>query len=502
MLRRTSSIFVAVLGLSICGSPVFSGEKPTPASSLSQRVAAMRSAVLTNNPPTVSEVRALIDANGFDSLPESDRQFVLQSGGRLAFNESDYPLAKEWLTPACKYSQAMAECWNLLLMAAYHTSDPVNGAVALTILAERWPARLRDASRGEANRVANYATAEYIGADARLRLLESLYRAKWNSDPVDQTDYLWHELALELLRRGQTTRAREVASNLVVPGFVIGLWSDKRYDAITDAAIQRLDIRPYVARRIARAREAVAREPASLVPLHTLCNVLVDSGQLADAEQLMAATRKKLRDNPAAYRDGDPEGNLRELASCQLEINRESGRWDLVEKAYRMQVEAIDAGTPDPWDLFQLAQFYVSMDRGAEAQPYLDRLLPQTAENSELASSFHFVQHQAAQQAGNAARAKASLAWLREDKQEILNYCGALIDANELDQAAAQLIANLRDPAHRVDALLMLQEYRVFAETERAKRYRIRLDSLRDRPDVQAVALAVGRLDSYPIPRR
>jgi len=82
-----------------------------------------------------------------------------------------------------------------------------------------------------------------------------------------------------------------------------------------------------------------------------------------------------------------------------------------------------------------------------------------------------------------------------------------LICANDLDEVAKLVIAELSDPASRGDVLYALQNYledpEATAEDPEAtavdKETRRRLLSVRGRPDVMRAISAVGRIESYPV---
>jgi hypothetical protein len=74
-----------------------------------------------------------------------------------------------------------------------------------------------------------------------------------------------------------------------------------------------------------------------------------------------------------------------------------------------------------------------------------------------------------------------------------------LICANDLDGAAKLIVAELRDPTSRGDALYALQDYLDDPNaTANDKENRRRLLTTRSRSDVARAISSVGRIESYP----
>jgi hypothetical protein len=283
---------------------------------------------------------------------------------------------------------------------------------------------------GVATKTAVEGTAALIGEQARFDLLDALYRADFRATGDAVPEYLWFDLMHDPMTREQIERAREVAGKLVVPQFVIGMWSDKRYDEVTRATNQPPDITPYVEKRISRAKRAAEANPRSLMAQQGLCAMYLSAGRYEDALRFATETLARIRGpgGTAAYKD--TQSQTARMEGCEYDAHYRLGHWDFVEKTVRARAELLFDGKPWNDYLFELAQFYVDSDRGA----------------------------------------------------------------------AAEMIEMLRDENSRYYTLYSLQEFKLPAQTERARVWRERFNAMIQRTDVRATLEKVGRRGKFAVP--
>jgi hypothetical protein len=110
------------------------------------------------------------------------------------------------------------------------------------------------------------------------------------------------------------------------------------------------------------------------------------------------------------------------------------------------------------------------------------------------------VRLEAAVQLGDSAAAARSLNYLRlhrADAPAIYRY--SLIVSNQLNAAAKLLIAQLRDPNQRIEALQEVQDYAEPPAPDWALEMRAREHSVIARPEVQAAIRKLGRVERYDL---
>lgn len=391
--------------------------------------------------------------------------------------------------------------WVARLLTSYKAQDLKGAATALTRIATGWPQNLRELNVDLATRIAVDATSEVIGEQAHFEMLDALHRADFRASGNAVPEFLWFDLLHDLMARDQIERAREVAGQLVVPQFVIGMWADRRYDIVTLTKEQAPDIAPFVQKRIDRSKRAAEANPRSLTTQQSLCSIYISAGRYDDALKLATETLARIRapGGDAIFRDS--ESQIGRMEGCEYEAHYKLGHWDFVEKTVRARADLVFNGKPWNDYLFDLAQFYVDAGRGTAALHVLD--LPEL--QGEFAGGrlahYRMVEHMAALQAGKPERAATALAALkaqRTDNRQV--YMAALLDENDLAGAAAELVEMLRDENSRYYALYSLQDFTLPAQTERTRQWRERFTAMSARAEVRALIKEIGRLGKFAVP--
>jgi hypothetical protein len=108
------------------------------------------------------------------------------------------------------------------------------------------------------------------------------------------------------------------------------------------------------------------------------------------------------------------------------------------------------------------------------------------------------VRHAAALELNDTAEATRALTYLREHQANSPGtYQRALARANETKAGARLLVARLKNPKLRTDALADVQEYGEPAVSQRAQQWRANWLTVVARPEVQAAIAKVGRVGHY-----
>ena len=111
-----------------------------------------------------------------------------------------------------------------------------------------------------------------------------------------------------------------------------------------------------------------------------------------------------------------------------------------------------------------------------------------------------YVRYRAYLQLGNAQEADNVLAYLREHRDDAEDtWQLAMLDAGDFDGAAALLIARLRDPEKRYEALGEVQEYLPLPRLPKQAEALARWEKLVTRDDVAAAINEVGRREKAPM---
>ena len=114
------------------------------------------------------------------------------------------------------------------------------------------------------------------------------------------------------------------------------------------------------------------------------------------------------------------------------------------------------------------------------------------------ASAMEMLRLDAAVQMADSKQAESSLRFLRAHRADSpYDYEYALVLMNQPDRAAQELIAQLRDPDERQNALLFVQSYPPAMGTPRELDFDARQRAVIARRDVQAAIRKVGRVEAY-----
>jgi hypothetical protein len=111
-----------------------------------------------------------------------------------------------------------------------------------------------------------------------------------------------------------------------------------------------------------------------------------------------------------------------------------------------------------------------------------------------------YVRYRAYLQLANAQEADNVFAYLRQHRDDAEDtWQLAMLDAGDFDGAAALLIARLRDPEKRYEALGEVQEYLPLPRLPKQAEFLKRWEGLVARDDVTAAIAEVGRREKVPM---
>lgn len=360
-----------------------------------------------------------------------------------------------------------------LLQAAAHARDPLTfgtRAVGYLLYALRdQPARQRE-------------------------VLKALFDNGWKSDGLEPSAY-WVALARLQI---ETDSGRDVAATLErirTPQALIALRSDKRFDRYVDRADPRYD--PERA-----ARQHLDDLRVSSLLDRSLNAALVDFS----ATQLMLGENEQIVQFTDAMAQFVSEGNLpggnEAPWMAWLLTNRMVAlrRLDRLDDAVAMArlAEKVGARGEDHLDhVMNLAFMLAATDQLDEAQTVLARLEKPTPYGESAQALIDFV---AARKRGDAAAAATARATLVRNRDTARTFHREmLLEEGDLDGAAAALIGQLQSTDDRNEALLDLQDMRVYPSLPSEVEIDARWRQLKQRAEVRAAIAKVGRIERYAL---
>lgn len=312
----------------------------------------------------------------------------------------------------------------------------------------------------------------------------------------------WSELARVQLEQGQIERAKQAAVYVTAPRDILVMRVDRRFEPLIAAHPGHFNV-----------LTAVDEEIAALEQLSKACpRVITLKSKHAQAlnvarryELAIKVTDEVLADTgidriPAAPYDDAPSAfpwilNVRASALQGL------GQFDEAEKYLRAAVNLKKRDRRDVGQIINLAAMYASLRRPNEARAELRDLI---ARNDMMGRHAQMQIQRVlvlSAVADNDEQALSAALDILRNKQESspATLQKALLDANQMDEAAALLIQRLRDASLRADALFDVQDYRDVLPTPAAQARQQRWAELRAREDVQAAIAEVGHVVAVPL---
>jgi TPR repeat protein len=381
-----------------------------------------------------------------------------------------------------------------LLAARWAANDAPGSIEALTILARRWPEAL-STLRQDVILQAMRASFAPDAKEKRFRLLETIYEIGWRPLVEGNAHWAWRDLAEMLLERGRIERATQVATLITDVDVLISMRIDNRFDAIVQHDPERYDIVRAISSRLQKDREAWAKAPRSLDHLLTLLETLQMSGRAEEALRLVdeAITRADESSTPP-FDDAD---KLNWIRNRRSDVLRQLGRWQQAVEELERASKLTESGHPNVSQQLNLAGLYCAVDRPRDALAALDSVGEMSSYGTMVLRSVNL---RAAIELGDTASADRSLAWLRDhqvDAEDV--FQSSLIYAGRLDDAAQVLIARLKNPDHRTEALVSVQDYLPTPRTQREREWDTRWNQVRARSDVRAAIAGVGRVERFDV---
>ena len=499
MLRSISILWLLGLVACVSGRPATSvGTGTNAGAAASQWDQATQLLADQNWPQAIAALRVIIDAKSFDHLPEGTRYKALSTAGAVMAHHGTLQVGYDYLVRATAMPEATFSDWLERLQAARRLGNEGDSVVCLTTIARNWPASIAGFNSVYLLGIVHESTP--LRRDTRLSLLQALYAAHWKLKWDIEPSATWRDLAFYWSKKATACRgAMDVSGHVTDVYVLVAMRADRRFDTVVSADRSRFDIDAAAEREFHWYQAASEKAPQSLELQSNVLRVLLEqrhySAMLASADAVLLAIQSTNFPREL-YLDFDEQQswflNFREIALERM------GRWDeaVVQLTAASQLSENGDGNVD--QLINLGLLYCALGRPKEALSAIDSILAPT--NPYGASALEIVRLDAAVQMGDSKQAGRSLRFLRAHRADSASdYELALIVANQADLAAEELIAQLRDPEKRQDALLLVQTYAPATGTARDLVLEARQRAVIARRDVQAAIRKVGRVETYSL---
>ena len=444
-------------------------------------------------------LKTLIADPSFWSLTDTERHAGYVLYGAVLYDLKDYLGAKDQIVQATQMADAGDFDWGLRASNSFYLRDFVDVARAVTKLAQSWPKKLADFNDDAFLTIAREAATHRDADDVTLAYVSAMHAIHWKPvDPFKNADSLWVVETRLKLERGDSDGAKAAAADLQSPATFVELRSDKRFDTVIQAAPAHFDVAKANAAMLAEVRAKVAAAPDKLEGVNTLADLLLGQDHADEALAAVSDALARLKDKPDAFSDTDDYVNwshdVRSRALFAL------GRSDEALAAMAQGAAHSENGAVNVSQSINLADSYDDFDKPNEALAAVAGLdfsnaSPYGRMALEDARACALVQ------LGNKTALDPVLAYMKAHVADGAQpYLNAMLCAGDLDAVAAEIVAELDDPARRQAMLFRLQDFlpdRHPSPRESAKH--AAWLAVRGRPDVVAAIARVGRVESYPL---
>ena len=467
--------------------------------------AALQAAVAKTDSGAYADAEALaksVVANPFfKNLAAEDRHLAYYTPGKAELNADDAEAALPNLKLATEFPIAQEDDWSLRLSAAYENGDYDDSAGSLTIIARKWPQSLSDFKDSAIFKLGQQAFD--TSDDSAISLLESLHAAKWRpSDKFRIPDELWVMLARVYLRKGDVAKAVSALNDVEDAGQMVTIHSELVFDAVVALNPAHFDVPLALADEVAASGQLWAAYPDSLEGIVSRVDVLIKANRAEDALPLLDAAIKRATPadgSPSPFADTDDELNW--AYNDRARALHLLGRYDEELDAYKMGAHQKEIGKTNVSQVINLGGAFVSLRRPGDALQTIADFDPVAATSPYGRIALAETEACAYSQQNDSANLSKELDYMKAHSADgWLMLLDAFICADDRDDAAKLLIAQLQNPKTRSGAIYRLQDFILPQNaTPFEKTCTSALLSIRDRPDVAAAISAVGRIGSYPL---
>lgn len=445
-----------------------------------------------------ASLKAIIADPAFSALRDEEQHAAYLLYASVLYDLGDKQGTEAAVRTATQMRDAGAVDWSLRTSNSFTIEDYQDAIRSMTMLALHWPDELSQFSDDAFFRLGREA-AQSPDQTVYAAYLDALRAAHWHpSDPFTDADALWLPLLRMRLEKGDRAGAQELAAELRDPESIIEMHADKRYDVLIAADPGRYDVAKAYADALADMRAKSAAGPDKLKGVNAVAYLLLKLNHPEDGLKLIDATLAGIKAKPAAFTDTDDE--LPWLMDLRADALFVLARSDEAFATMREAAARKEHGGVNVSEAINLAEMDTLFDRPKDALAAVaDIGFPDASDYGRMA--LEDARACALQLTGDTAKLKPVLdymkAHVRDGAQPFLN---TMLCTGDLDGAAAEVVAELNDPARRGWMLYVLQDYPPDPHsTRRQLDIHAAWQALRARPDVAAAIARVGRIESYDV---
>lgn len=509
----TSKSPLWILVLFLAGAaPALAQPANTPGSDLVARtegalmlIESGRQALLADKYSEASDaVEAAMELAVFEQLPPGVQHQAFLIASFAASGRDDYLGAHEFMMAATEYDEANAAQWLLRARYASWVEEWADAALAITTVARRWSGEI---AKDEHRELISHIGYSLRRDDRRHReyldLLNALFDARYTAQFGIQPDGFWQDLVLDALEKGDMKRARTFAARIENTDTLLRMRIDKRFDAIVRADAKRFDLGAAVKRRSRSLARVVTDEPRSLQAFVQYGYALLEEGRYADLLERSDVILRRIGNSPAKSPPYDDlEDSLNWLYNHKAASLRALGRWDEALAVMETGRAKRERGSDNVSQAINLGFHYNDAGQAQKALDVLKDVDWARSLSPYGRMQLQHVRYRAYLQLDNRVEADNVLAYLREHHDDADDtWLQVLLDSGDLEGAAAQLIAQLKDAEKRGAALAEVQDFRRPPVLPRMQESRERWSKLLARADVTAAINEVGRRERQPLYR-
>jgi beta-barrel assembly-enhancing protease len=480
--------------------PAWANQPGTPAQSVSpadaaknQLQAAFHAADTGDVNTAQNRVLLVISDSAFSSLEESTRHAALALAVQLDLKTGNFEQAQQLARRATSMPQQSVDDWKNRLTASTRMKDVRDEAESLTVIAQRWG---RDSSMlpdSLVRRVVRDAGRTEF-QDVRFGLLKALYDLRWRPAGGWSAESWWVDLCAMLLDRQQQDDAIQVAAIVDSPRNVIAFRAVRVFRPLLKSKLVKSDARQAAHDELDALRTAVHQKPRSLMALHPLLGVLVNSRADAEALALIGDAERRIDVTGGGGAPYDDMGRFSYILDEKSRALWHMGRYDEAVRELQRAV-ALPNRSDSISQNIDLALLLCALDRPDEALPQLP---PEDKASAYEKMLIALVRLSAAVERGATDEQDKPLEYLRShqaDGPAILQ--SGLLRAGAVDEAERVLLSRLHDPLQRISALVAAQIYFEPPEPPRAAQWNADELALMQRPSIRAAVSEFGTIDRY-----
>ncbi|HXC54003.1 MAG TPA: hypothetical protein VNU97_01790 [Rhizomicrobium sp.] len=442
-------------------------------------------------------LKAILADPAFRELSEQEHHTAYLLYGAVLYDLGRNHDAQALIKQATAMPQADGFDWHLRLSNSYRLADYADAARSTATLASRWPEKLSDISFQAIETMNRETQKDPTAAEVGADMLAALHAMKWQpDDPFETPDGLWLTLLRIRLERHDIHGARDLADELRAHVPLLQMHADRRFDALVQADPRHFDVMKAYGAELADLKAKAAAAPDKLEGVNTVAELLLNLDRAPEAMALITGALARLAAKPDAFSDAGDKLNW--TLDVRSRILFALGRSDDALAALAEGASHKEDGAVNVSQAINLADAYEYYDRPNDALAAVAALDFSNAsrygrmalEDARACALFEL---------GNTAALGQVLDYMKAHTIDGARpYLNTMLFTGDLDGAAAEIIAELNDPARRLDTLYYLQDYlpRPHA-SKREDAVHAAWLAMRARPDVSGAIARVGRIESY-----